>query len=67
MREYLFKGKRKDNGEWVYGYYVELFDTNKNEKSYRIYTGIAEKDTDEWYEEFYEVIPETVGQYTGRK
>lgn len=22
MREILFKGKRVDNGEWVFGYYV---------------------------------------------
>lgn len=28
MREILFRGKRIDNGEWVYGFYIEneLFD-----------------------------------------
>ncbi len=60
MREILFRGKRKDNGEWVYGYYVCL-----NEKSHRIYTGYAETDCGDYYPDFYEVDPETVGQYTG--
>ncbi len=22
MREYKFRGKRKDNGDWVHGYYL---------------------------------------------
>lgn len=26
MREILFRAKREDNGEWVYGYYVRLPD-----------------------------------------
>ena len=49
---YLFRGKRKYNGEWVEGfYYKDLWSDNAH---YIIYDG-----TD------YEVIPETVGQYTG--
>ena len=60
MRENLFHGKRKDNGEWVDGYYCVF-----NGVSHRIYTGYAETDCGEYYPDCYEVIPETVGQYTG--
>lgn len=59
MRENLFHGKRKDNGEWVDGYYCVF-----NGVSHRIYTGYAETDCGEYYPDCYEVIPETVGQYT---
>lgn len=58
MRENLFHGKRKDNGEWVEGYYCAF-----NGVSHRIYTGYAETDCGEFYPDYYEVIPETVGQY----
>lgn len=64
MREYLFKGKRKDNEEWVYGNLVHITETYKGEEDiqecniYQIitYDGIG-----------FDVIPETVGQYTGLK
>lgn len=59
MREILFRGKRKDNGEWVDGYYCVF-----NGVSHRIYTGYAETDCGEYYPDCCEVIPETVGQYT---
>lgn len=57
MREILFRGKRKDNGEWVYGYYCKYGYTGK-EKHYIIPS---------YASDLYaiEVIPETVGQYTG--
>ena len=53
MREILFRGKRKDNGEWVYGNSVLFF-----KETTKIYGEIVQ-----WRE--IEVIPETVGQYTG--
>ena len=53
MREILFRGKRKDNGEWVYGNYAV---TDNNEKQHFIFQNKAFE---------FEVDPETVGQYTG--
>ena len=60
MREILFRGKRVDNGEWACGYfekyngrtYINLQTERLNSGGYPI-------------RDFIEVIPETVGQYTG--
>jgi hypothetical protein len=55
MRKIKFRGKRVDNGEWVYGYYVEaghwqhIFNADK----------FGSLDA-------YKVDPATVGQYTGK-
>lgn len=58
--KYLFRGKRKDNGDWVYGYYCVF-----NGMIHCIYTGYAETDCGSIYPVYYEVDPDTVGQYTG--
>lgn len=55
MREYKFRGKRLDNGEWVIGWYVQ---TNTGE--HRIADIGSEK-----LPELYAVDPATVGQFTG--
>ena len=55
MRGLLFKGKRKDTGEWIYGWYAPLVCNDKT-----IIPCIRNKNgTDK------EVIPETVEQCTG--
>ena len=66
MREHmgLFRGERLDNGEWVRGFYVRLYD-NKGNESHRIYPGYAETDCGDYYPDWYEVDPETVGQFAG--
>ena len=56
---YICKAKRKDNGEWVDGYYVCL-----NGAGHFIYTGYAETDCGTYYPDFHEVIPETICQCT---
>jgi hypothetical protein len=57
-REIKFRGKRIDNGEWVYGYYYSFTAAGK---LIACIMGIG-KDTST-----YMVDPETVGQYTGLK
>lgn len=72
---YIYRGKRKDNGEWVEGYIVII-----GKRYFIAVTGIAEIKSDSYevsssnkdknglftdIEGFFEVIPETVGHCTG--
>lgn len=53
LREYIFRGKRTDNDEWIYGYFFQnqdgIFIFGQHE------LGLSSK----------EVFPETVGMFTG--
>lgn len=60
MREIKFRGKRKDNGEWVDGF---LFVPSNSNRHY-IITGYLEGGVPVIKQR--EVDPETVGQFTGR-
>ena len=65
MRTIKFRGKRCDNDEWVYGYYISKLGISYIlEDVYEKYKGEIVK-TDRLKE--YEVISSTVGQYTGLK
>lgn len=59
MREILFRGKRKDNGKWVEGHYGEYYSGKENVSCISISKETISVSL------CYDVIPETVGQYTG--
>ena len=63
MREILFRGKREDNGEWVQGGITQTESWIAINVVNDYQGGIYEPPSCEV--EDYEVIPETVGQYTG--
>jgi len=58
MREIIFRGKRIDNGEWVYGYYV------RNEHM-GIIKHIIITDWAQVYVNSFKVDPDTLGQFSG--
>lgn len=58
-REILFRGKRKENGKWVEGYYQQRYDAFENIQHLIFWA----KSSTVW--EYAEVDPETACQYTG--
>ena len=64
MREILFRGKRVDNGEWVYGDLIHRRICEEDVVIIRIEdSGFDSSGYDSYVE--YEVTQETVGQFTG--
>lgn len=53
MRKILFRGKRTDNGEWVYGF------------PFAIHAGLVAEGIETWDGDRHRIDPSTVGQYTG--
>ena len=65
MREILFRGKRIDNGEWVYGYYFIEERDIEDGIIWRDIPQIQQRYGDHF--QYFDVDPSTVGQYTGLK
>ncbi|MCI8370934.1 MAG: hypothetical protein HFI75_00770 [Lachnospiraceae bacterium] len=68
MREILFRAKRTDNGEWIYGYYAVIRERHviikaQSEDYYSVDDNIKKSHGNE----VVEINSETVGQYTGLK
>lgn len=75
-REIKFRGKRIDNGEWVYGNLIYSSDACKEYETLIIpqkdadgfttdYASNGENKESYGFDNWFCVIPETVGQYTG--
>ena len=70
MRDILFRGKRKDNGKWIEGYFVMVNPVDmpiRHRKPKAVIFPIESECN--WFNKFFyhaiEVLPETVGQFTG--
>lgn len=61
MRKILFRGKRVDTGEWVYGYLSKTRNIEERPAELRLCIDYEEKGV--MCSSI--IIPETVGQYTG--
>lgn len=65
MRDILFRGKRQDNGEWVEGYYIKAKWYLDGKEMHIIFPLDVAIFPHTEVSEYEEIIPKTIGQYTG--
>lgn len=67
MRKILFRGKRLDNGEWIQGFLVIWGNDYYIAPDINAYTSMGGRGKGRcmMFGHYYQVLPETVGQYTG--
>lgn len=58
------RAKCVDKDSWIHGRYVYL-ESFRNLHSHRIYAVYAETDCGDFYPDFYEINPDTLGRFTG--
>ncbi len=69
MRPIIFRGKRLDNGEWVEGDYFRkyIYDRYDNGSLHHLIGWQVTDNDGEKFNDYEDVDPDTVGQYTGMK
>ena len=65
MRNILFRAKRTDNGEWVYGYYIKTRDYLDNREIHLIVSIDSTTFPANEITDTNEIDPETLGEFTG--
>lgn len=65
VEDILFRAQRLSDRKWVHGYYVRLEDSYKARVSHRIYSGFAETDCDDFFGDWDEIDPDTLGVWLG--
>ena len=65
IEDILFRAQRLSDRKWVHGYYVCLEDFSKHRVSHRIYSGYAETDGDDFFGDWDEIDPDTLGVWLG--
>ena len=66
-REIKFRGQRVDNKEWVYGYLMNIYSNKRLFMGKWINIGGEARVKDELFYSYKEVIPKSIGQFTGLK
>ena len=66
MREILFRGKRRDTGEWVEGYFLQDTEFYGRTDEHAYIVNHKHPSSCFGSDIYYEVDPETVSQFTGR-
>lgn len=67
MRDIIFRGKRLNNGEWVEGDYFRkyIYDRYDNGSLHHLIGWQVTDNDGEKFNDYEDVDPDTVGQYTG--
>lgn len=65
IEDILFRAQRLSDRKWVHGFYVRLDDEYRTRTSHRIYSGYAETDGDDFFGDWDEIDPDTLGVWLG--